>query len=557
MKCKNCGKDIEDSEMFCSDCKKELKKVSSRSEVEELEDLIGEQTKLNELEQTKELTDLNDLVEVQLDEKVDVDKTIRVDIDNKHVEETREERMTSKDNNPIEKKNKKKLIIIILCILFVVIISITVILMFTMRNKNEVKDEVIDYKEVINKYGKSIEKTVEEYLDENEEIPTWTQVTELNKYKKYEVVCDIHTIYKDGSVYLNECKVNDKKVKYSYGNLKEEDGKKLDIYKIDYNKEYYTYSDKSEIGSSLIGTVTCKTDSCEYIEAYDKYVIVSEDNKYYLYDYENDTIEFGPFNLSSDRIKNLIFDDHTLYGIYYSEEGINNIYSISANKTFKNIKGILLQDGFYNISSVLYKYNYVVLVDKENNNFINLNTGNISYSIKGTLGEFIEDKSNKLVYITSYTNDSKTNFKIYNSNGKALFGGKEFKYFKVTNDNILVGNDTEFKIYDKKLNLKTSSKKYDSVLGIYEDFIVVIENKYLKVVDLDDKEIVAFGFEWDYSRYSFYNKLSGWNTENGKYGIYLMIEDKTIPYGTLGNGLEYYYIPDIKEAGVIETPGFR
>ena len=38
MKCNRCGKEIEETEIFCDDCKKYLKKFSSRSDVEVLED---------------------------------------------------------------------------------------------------------------------------------------------------------------------------------------------------------------------------------------------------------------------------------------------------------------------------------------------------------------------------------------------------------------------------------------------------------------------------------------------------------------------------------------
>ena len=63
MKCNRCGKEIDELEIFCDDCKKELKKVSSRSDVEELEESIENQKKLTDLENTKELVNLDKLVE--------------------------------------------------------------------------------------------------------------------------------------------------------------------------------------------------------------------------------------------------------------------------------------------------------------------------------------------------------------------------------------------------------------------------------------------------------------------------------------------------------------
>ena len=66
MKCNRCGKEINDIEMFCDECKKYLKKFSSRREIEELEYLIEEQKNLTDLENTKELVNLDELVEEEL-----------------------------------------------------------------------------------------------------------------------------------------------------------------------------------------------------------------------------------------------------------------------------------------------------------------------------------------------------------------------------------------------------------------------------------------------------------------------------------------------------------
>ena len=62
MKCKNCGKGIEENKIFCDDCEKIMKENSSKAKVKELEELIENEKSLNDLENTKELNNLSDLV---------------------------------------------------------------------------------------------------------------------------------------------------------------------------------------------------------------------------------------------------------------------------------------------------------------------------------------------------------------------------------------------------------------------------------------------------------------------------------------------------------------
>ena len=49
--------------------------------------------------------------------------------------------------------------------------------------------------------------------------------------------------------------------------------------------------------------------------------------------------------------------------------------------------------------------------------------------------------------------------------------------------------------------------------------------------------------------------LSGWFTDEGKKGIYLVIENKDLEYGELGAGLEYYFEPSTGKVGTIKTEG--
>lgn len=541
MKCKNCGVKISDLEIYCDECKEILRQEKENTEFNKLAE---QNKKLNELEATIEIDNLYDL-----DKKIEKEQETfdSKDENTKEIIEIKEAKETLEKTS-----NKKNVIIIISSIILLIIISIICLILFNNKEKEEIIE--IDYEKVINEYGDSVKTTLSTYLKENEEVPSWSRINNLIDYNKYKVVCNIHKIYKDGNIYLNDCKVDDKKIKYSYGKEQEEikEGKQVSIYKIDSDNNRFSYSNEQINNSTLVGTITCKTEDCNYIIAYEKYVLIHEEKKYYLYDYENNSIEFGPFDIGNNTMDNNILSyNNKLYGIIYNEENSNNIYSIESEKELKNIKGFLFtkEEGFD--PTIMYKHGYAIFNYNGINNFINLKTGNVSYSIDGTLNSFIEDTTNNITYITTY-NEQNKKITIYNSNGKKLFNGKEFNNIKLLNKNLIVYDDNKYYIYDSSLKLKLTSKKYNNILGLYDDFIVVVDNNYLEIVSLDDKILATFDLEWDNDRYTFYNTLSGWKTENNKKGIYLIIEDKIISNGTSGKGLKYYYIPNTKEKGVIE-----
>lgn len=539
MKCKNCGVKISDLEIYCDECKEILKQ---EKENREFKKLAIENKKLNELEATIEI----DVLET-LDKKIEEEQ--KEIVENKEKNEDTKEIIEIKEEIIEKPDNKKKIIIICSIVLLVLIIlGVSLILIFS-KEKEEVIE--IDYKKVITEYGDSVKVALDNYLKENEEVPPFSKIKKLIKYDKYKVVCKTNNIYEDGNIYLNNCKIDNKKIKYSYGKEQEviKEGKQISIYKINSNNNY---SNEQTNNSTLISTITCKTDNCNYIMAYDKYVLINEDNKYYLYDYETNSIEFGPFDMDTNAYENNILSyNNKLYGIIYKEETVNNIYSVESKKELEDIKGFLFtkEEGFD--PTIMYKYGYAIFSYNGISNFINLKTGNVSYSIDGIINSFIEDTSNNITYIITYNSQNKK-ITIYNSNGKKLFNGKEFNDMKLLNNNIIVSDDNKYYIYDTSLKLKLTSKKYNNILGLYDDFIVVVDNNYLEIVNLEDKILATFELEWDNNQYIFHNNLSGWKTENNKKGIYLIIEDRIKLNGTKGKGLKYYYIPNTKEIGVIE-----
>ena len=490
MECKKCGKSISEFEIYCDDCKEILKQEK------ELDKLIIENKELNKLEITKEVETLQNFKDEQKENPLDLKEELKDLVNIEEIE------------SGLKEKDNKKTIIIVLSIIasILLVTSIVLLLIFNKKEQEEVSQpEKTDYSEVLDGYGKEVSLVISTYLKANEEIPSWSTVSDLINYNKHEILCNIHNIYKDGSVYLDECTIDDKNVEYSYGMIKEEikEGKKIQIYKKT-TSDYYSYTITNEGLLELVGEITCKTDLCEYINAYDKFVLIEENSKYYLYNYETGNIEFGPFNMIDEH--DVLAYQNKLYGVLYNENDKINIYNVNTGKTLKDLSGeLLLSMNNFN-PNIMYKYGYVVLKDHDKNNFINLKSGNTSYVINGLINLFIEDSTNNIVYITTI-NSLNSKITIYNSNGKNLFEGKEYDHIQIYNGKLIVSTDKNFYVYNSKLKLETSSKEYN-ILDLYNEFVIASDNEGLKVLDLNDTLITMFDLKWDNEKYKFDTNLS-------------------------------------------------
>lgn len=161
--------------------------------------------------------------------------------------------------------------------------------------------------------------------------------------------------------------------------------------------------------------------------------------------------------------------------------------------------------------------------------------------------------NNYLYFVISNPNDnSKGNVQIYNDKLELLLD-KVNKYGITDNGNIMVTKDNKnFDIYDKNGNLIKTSKEYSEIKLIVNNYVAIIDDGYLKLIDYNEKEVAKFT-EWN-DKMTFHTLLSGYYIDNSTKvsGVYLVIEDESIPDGTKGRGKEYYYGTDTKEVGVIE-----
>ena len=405
MKCKKCLKEIDEVEIYCEECKQKLEQET------QLNELIDENIELNKLEITKEIEILDELKEENfksLDIKEELKDIVKID--------------------EFEKKESSKKIIIIGTVLFCLILMSIIICLLLFNKSSSNEEEKINYKEALNEYGNLLKETITDYIKTGEDIPSWNVINKNLKYNKYKIICNIHEIYDDGKIYLNECKIDGQNIKYSYGKKQTQiKGKEIKIYKTITEINSFVYSE--EESDNLVGTLICETEDCELVSAYETYAIIKENDKYYLYNYIKNKILSGPFDIS-DIENNILVYENNLYGILYNEINKQKIYSIKTDKSSDYIEGNLVLLGANYDPKLMYKYGYAIFETDEGFNFVNLNTGKTSYTIPDDIKYFIESKDNKIVYIAT-SNNINQKLTIYNNNGKKLFEGKEYNSIKL------------------------------------------------------------------------------------------------------------------------------
>ena len=142
-----------------------------------------------------------------------------------------------------------------------------------------------------------------------------------------------------------------------------------------------------------------------------------------------------------------------------------------------------------------------------------------------------------------------------------------------TDGNLYVNKKGIVTVYDQEGKKIKESKKYD-VLQIISEYIVAIKNNKLIIatVDGEEKELAS----WNKKKNEYHWMLSGWYEEDGKNGIYLVVQDKNTKIDDVWNyckkhnncngeisskselkeyylGYEYYFVPETKETGKIPT----
>jgi len=207
----------------------------------------------------------NGLVDTKKNEEEIILKSSEQDDEELEKDKVDEEKV--EDNGKLQgnkKRNQKRKVIITgCCILAVVIIVISLVIFFKLNDSEEIIEEeehvltLSEQREIINKYGKTVEDVIGVYFRKNNVLLEYEDAAKLVKLKN-KVNCSVHDVYEDGLIFLDKCVIDGKTTKARYGTKQEA---KEEVVKKEGNVHVYVNKTNSE--ATLIKP--------KYMDVYDDY----------------------------------------------------------------------------------------------------------------------------------------------------------------------------------------------------------------------------------------------------------------------------------------------
>lgn len=314
---------------------------------------------------------------------------------------------------------------------------------------------------------------------------------------------------------------------------------KNNLYEVINEFDSYNYNLSSY---KLINSYRCSLESCESYQADDdsKKVIIKDDG-YYIYDFINNKAK--KINVPEAYYKNveILSYSNKIYGLSFAN--INDKYAFYSYDKEKFITSFDYDNILSNEKNCLINGNFIVT---KNNKFyvINYNSLKILKESDNYIGTF--GTNEVTYYYENYSDEETSESLIYDSSFKKILKNNLYKlYSNSKKGNLIVKNPKKesFIIYNKNGVKIKESKVYKEVLDIINENIIVVDNdNYLKVVDIDGNikaSIMEFNNNSAYDKSSskvidnkIYFKIMNMDEEENNYKIYYY-DTKSMKKGVL------------------------
>ena len=283
----------------------------------------------------------------------------------------------------------------------------------------------------------------------------------------------------------------------------------------------------------------CKTANCKAIEN-TNYNLLIKDEDYYIINLKSQT-KVKINNL--DNITNIQIndDENKVYGFILDNK---EFFNLELNKT--TIK--LNNDETF--GSFLPFLNAIV-VNNNDGLIKNINNNNIIFTTKNYIVDINLINLNQHYYYLVTTDPVDQTNNLYDKNWNLKLSN--FHEYNILNNQLIINDENYIYTYNEKIEKIKQSKKYQLVGNILDQYIIVIDNNDLNLINYNEELIHKFTTLNDKTTYHKY--LSGYYEENNIKGIYAVVEDKTLGKNNNGEplGYEYYFDPENNQSGKIKT----
>lgn len=464
---------------------------------EEIQNILGEEKNIKKEKKEKEEAVLEKVVEdtedtkkidsiTDIEDKKEVEEVVEEKVEEKKVVPERKDSLslTQALIVPKEKEEDKKAKVNIYLLLvgaFVIlfILLFVIILVVRQHNKPVSHDSEKHYssseqRDIITGFGDTIQGLVVTYYNKQQKLLTYDEALELMQYD-FDVVCNVHEIYEDRMIYLDDCSIDQQSTKYSYGTKEEE-----------------------TVEAEPEGTI---------------HVYVSKKNKSATLEEPSNKENYDDYSfVITESYSKLTFlgDKNPTYVFYYDMDGLVHMIN------FKTGEKALESLGYDAILPIMvgdeYDQEYVGVEKYGNWGFASLKTGELTVSnryhsviatipgMKYSKYHFIDTLEDGIVPVSNYYEvygGFAVDYGVINYKTGEVVIPLKYKQLQLSG-NYLVGingidNNQEVHIYDfsgKEYTFDSYGRVYSFLAGKY---VLVQDKDAIKLVSINDKEIYNFG----------------------------------------------------------------